>query len=149
MNHSKRKAWPVLQTDLHLEQEEGRALWFKSYRLGWTQLPNSVFCSLCKLRHLHLARHLNRSWQLYVKPNHQKLGKKWKQEIENQNNAGFVTKSRADWTNSRSIFNYLKTWSWNSVPNSRHNLEFYNVTWKNYVHQMRLGCMSAIPRLSS
>lgn len=30
VNHSKSKALPVLQTDLHLEEEEGRALWFKS-----------------------------------------------------------------------------------------------------------------------
>lgn len=69
--------------------------------------------------------------EFYIKPNHQKLGNKWRQKIENQNNADFVTKSRADWTNPRSIFNCLKTWGWNSVPNSRHNFELYNVTWKN------------------
>lgn len=149
MNHSKNKALPVLQTDFHLEQEEGRALWFKSYRLGWTQLPNSVFCLLCNLRHLHLDGHLNRSWYLYIKPNHEKLGNEWRQEVENQNNAGSVTRSRADWTDPRSIFHCLKTWRWKCVPNSRHNLELYNVTWKKIFHQMRLGGMPAIPRLSS
>lgn len=131
VNHSKSKALPVLQTDLHLEEEEGRALWFKS-----EARMNSAakFCALLTL----WAQAFAFGWafkeivvELYIKPNHQKLGNKWRQKIENQNNADFVTKSRADWTNPRSIFNCLKTWRWNSVPNSRHNFELYNVTWKN------------------
>lgn len=41
VNHSNSKALPVLQTDLNLEQEGGRALRFKSGGLG-CQIPCSA-----------------------------------------------------------------------------------------------------------
>lgn len=94
MNHSKSKALPVLQTDLNFEQEGRRALWFKSDGVGGTELSKPAFRWLRKLQRLYLGGHSDRLWLLYIKPNFQKLGSKWRQDIEKLSNAGFVTKSR-------------------------------------------------------